>query len=78
MTGQAGLAVAMNGAYRGADLVVGIRCNIFHQEVDPARIALQDAEYLERAVTYIDLGRFGRFHGLRIAEMGCDVFRQDA
>ena len=75
---QASSAIVVNGAYGRADLIVRIRRDIFHQKVDPARIALQDAEDLQSAVTDVDFGRFRRFDGLRVTEMRRDVFRQDA
>ena len=76
--GQAGSAIVVNGAHRRADLIVRIGRDVFHQKIDPARIALQNANDLQSAVTDVDFGQFRRFDGLRVTEMRGDVFGQDA
>ena len=48
--GQGVAALAVDVAHGRADLVVGERGDIFHQEVHQATFALQDPEDLQRAV----------------------------
>ena len=43
-------ALVVEFADGGADLIVGVGGDVLHQEVDEARVALQDAEDLQRAV----------------------------
>jgi len=48
-----------------ADLVIGIRADVFHEEIEDAGVALEHAEELERTVFGFDLdfrrrGRDGR------------------
>jgi hypothetical protein len=78
VTIEAGFAIAMDGAHCGTDLIIGVRADVLHQEIDPARVALQNAQDLQSAVTYVHLRRFARFHWLGVAEMSRDVFRQKA
>ena len=56
-------ALVVQFADGGADLVVGVGGDVFHQEVHQARIALQDAEHLQGAVGGLDGGRGGRGGG---------------
>lgn len=75
---EAGFGIVMDGADRGADLIVRVGGDVFHKEVDPTRISLQDLKYLQGAITDVDLGRFGSFHRLGVAEMRRDIFGQYA
>jgi len=64
----------------GANLVIGVRADVFHEEVEDARVALEHAEELERTVFGFDLGfrRRGRDgRGLNDeAELGNEVVGQ--
>ena len=78
---KAGLRIGVQGAYRRADLIVAVGCNVFHQEVDEACIALQDVKQLQRAIAGLRK-LYCRFDGLRNrfdkTELRSDVVRQDA
>jgi hypothetical protein len=50
----------MHAADGGADLVVGIRSDVFQDEVQKAGIALEDGEDLQGAVGWAWRGRSGR------------------
>ena len=63
-------ALVVQFADGGADLVVGIAGDVFHQEVDQAGIALQDAEKLQGAVGGADGGRGGSGGGGRLGRRG--------
>ena len=49
-------ALLVQTANGGADLIVGIAGDVFHQEVDKPGIALQDGEHLKSAIAGPDFG----------------------
>ena len=53
-------AMRMNVAHCSADLFVRVTGDVFHQEIDQPRIALQDSKHLKRAI-----GRQEDFDGRR-------------
>ena len=60
-----------------ADLFVFIRGDVFHEEVDDARVALQDAEDLQRAVRGLEHGRRRRRGLLRLDRFGREAKVRD-
>ena len=60
VAGQRLAALVVQAAHGRSHLVVGIGRDVFHDEVDQARIALQDGENLQRAVGGADHGSCGR------------------
>jgi hypothetical protein len=55
--GERLLALIVQITHRGSDLVVGVGGDVFHKEVDEARIALEERKDLDRAVGGADLDR---------------------
>jgi hypothetical protein len=43
-----------------ADLFIGVRADVFHEEIEDARVALEHAEQLQGAVFRMDLGFWRR------------------
>ena len=71
----------MKAANRCADLVVSIAGDVFHQEINDARIALQDMQNLQGAIAYFYLRLFryrNRGLALCVTELLSDIFRQYA
>lgn len=81
VTKQAGLAVGVNSANSRSHLIVAVRLDVFHQEVDKPRVALEDVKQLQCAVAY--LRQFhGWFYGFRKGldetELRSDIVWQNA
>ena len=66
VAGQRFAGLIVQAADGGADLIVGVGGDVFHEEVDEARIALQDGEDLQGAVGRAR-GRGGRRAGGLVA-----------
>jgi hypothetical protein len=64
----------------GSDLIVGIRADVFHKEVDEPGVPLQDVKDLQSAIADIDFRwcDHGNRFRLAIAEFQSNVFGQYA
>ena len=80
MTAEAVAAIAVHAADGCADLIVGIGADVFHEEIDQARIALEDLQDLQGSVAGFDFGKLDYRRGLyfRKAIGSGDVFGQNA
>lgn len=72
----------MEAANGRSDLIVGISGDVFHEEIDQARIALKDLQDLKRAITGLDFWllyrrRNGNRLSFREAKVSSYILRQN-
>ena len=70
---QTSAAIGMQRSHGSADLIVRISIDVFHQEIDQTRIALQYLKDLQRSIRWLrQFNGRRRRHGLDVTERQCD------